>query len=140
MLFQSMAALLITLATTPFVAADFHYGTLQCSEAGGGYIDAGFILNAASADYCVAAFNADKPGSNIPINSTHPTATVCGRNVTINVNTLEWFATDSGGVKNKKNHGTCTRTDDDTTTCNPTLAECTYTNLLNCVSSVCDES
>lgn len=41
---RSIMSLLLASLSVGFVSADFHYGTLRCSEAGGGSINAGFIL------------------------------------------------------------------------------------------------
>ncbi|KAF8322056.1 hypothetical protein DL93DRAFT_2071802 [Clavulina sp. PMI_390] len=129
---QSALAFAIALALAPFIAADFHYGTAQCSEAGGGYFEGGFILPADSPDLCLAAYDADKPGANIPIDSTHPNAIICGHNVTIGFESLVWFSTDGDS-------GNCVRTGASPVTCNPPWSECTYTDILSCTSTYCDD-
>ncbi|KAF8322054.1 hypothetical protein DL93DRAFT_2071800 [Clavulina sp. PMI_390] len=130
---QLVFALAITLALSSFVAADFRYGIAQCEEAGGGYFEGGFILPADSPSLCLAAYAADKPGANIPVDSTHPNAVICGHNVTIGFESLVWFSTDGDS-------GNCVRTNAEPVTCYPPYAECTYTDLLSCSSSYCEES
>lgn len=80
---------------------------------------------------CLSADAAHQPGNDIPLDATTPSGTVCGSKVTIDLDALLWTS-ESGTVT-----GSCTSTGV-TSVCNPPFAECHYTDVVVCESSICD--
>jgi len=138
MRFQPFLSITIALSSyLGYVGADFHYGTADCAEAQGGSIHAGFILSEHH-DTCLDAFNADKPGENIPHDTKKPTGIVCAHNVTIDLGTHKWHSKSKAGAPMS---GSCRKLGKGgkgiTSKCAPPFARCVWKDFVVCSSHIC---